>query len=248
MRETDVLPRPGLRDLSPGAIAGLIDHTALKPQTTEADVRRLCREARRYGFATVCVNPCYVGVAAADVQGSDVRVCTVIGFPLGATLAAAKAAEARLAIGAGAREVDMVLNVGLLKSGRYGAVEADVRAVVEAAQATSEEVEVLVKVILETALLSDEEKAIACVIAEEAGADFVKTSTGFSTGGATPADVALMRFVVGARMGVKASGGIRSLEEARAMVEHGATRLGASASVAIVDEAGGGTVSSAATY
>ena len=248
MREADVPLRPAPGDLPPGAIAGLIDHTALKPQTTEADVRRLCEEARRYGFAAVCVSPCYVGLAAEGVRATSVKACTVVGFPLGATLAAAKAEETRLAIEAGADEVDMVLNGGLLKSGRYGDVEADVRAVVEAARATSKSEEVLVKVILETALLSDEEKAVACVIAEAAGADFVKTSTGFSTGGATTSDVALMRLLVGDRMGVKASGGIRSLEDARAMVAHGATRLGASASVAIVGGAEGGTVSPAATY
>ena len=242
--EADVRPPPA-RDVAPEAIAALIDHTALKPQTKGADVRRLCEEARRYGFAAVCVNPCYVELAAADVEGTDVQVCTVVGFPLGATLAAAKAAEARLAIEAGADEVDMVLNVGLLKSGRYGDVEADVRAVVEAARRTSKGA--LVKVILETALLDDEEKALACVVAQAAGADFVKTSTGFSTGGATLADVALMRHVVGEKMGVKASGGIRSMGDARAMVERGATRLGASASVAIIGGEGG-TVSAAATY
>lgn len=242
-RVTEAPPAlPAEHELTPQALAGLIDHTALKPQTTEADVRQLCKEARRYGFASVCINPCYIELAAADVWGTDVKVCTVVGFPLGATLSTVKAAEAQRAVEAGADELDVVLNAGLLKSGRHRAVEADVRTVVEAARAVSKAV--LVKVILETALLTDEEKAIACVLADRAGAGFVKTSTGFSTGGATREDVALMRHMVGERLGVKASGGIRSFQEAQAMVEHGATRIGASASVAIVE----GTVSSEGTY
>ena len=233
-------PSPDAR-LTPQRLAGMIDHTALKPQTTEADVRRLCEEAQHHGFASVCVNPCYVRQAAADVQASPVKVCTVIGFPLGATLPGVKALEARQALAAGADEVDMVQNIGLLKSGRYADVQADVRGVVEAAQASGG---ALVKVILETALLTDVEKIIACVLAERAGADFVKTSTGFSTGGATPLDVALMRLAVGDRLGIKASGGIRSFEDARAVVAQGATRIGASSSVALME----GTVSTETSY
>lgn len=216
----------------PDDLARLIDHTALKPETTEADVRQLCDDARTYGFASVCVNPCYVALAAEAVDDTPVAVCTVIGFPLGATLSSVKATEAQDAIRAGADEVDMVLNVGLLKSEQYDRVEQDIRAVVGAVREASPEV--LVKVILETALLMDEEKVIACVLAQNAGADFVKTSTGFSSGGATVEDVALMRRVVGAEMGVKASGGVRTAEDARAMVAHGATRIGASGSVAIM--------------
>ena len=221
-------------DLAP-PLARVIDHTALKPETTEDEVRRLCDEARRYCFASVCINPCYVPLAAEQLRGTPVAVCTVIGFPLGATQTPVKASEAELAVRDGAAEVDMVLNIGLLKSGRYDYVERDVRAVVEAARASRRGTErALVKVILETALLTDEEKVIACVLAQNAGADFVKTSTGFSKGGATEADVALMRRAVGPQMGVKASGGVRSAEDARAMIARGATRIGASASVAIV--------------
>ena len=247
-REATSVPSPPAA-LTPQTLAGMIDHTALKPQTTEADVRQLCDEARRYGFASVCINPCYVQQAAADVQASPVKVCTVIGFPLGATLPAVKAEEARQAIKAGADEVDMVQNVGLLKSGRYADVQADIQAVVEAARTPHQargrrSGGALVKVILETALLTDEEKMIACVLAEAAGADFVKTSTGFSTGGATPEDIALMRLAVGDRLGIKASGGVRSFKEAQAVVAQGATRIGASSSVALVE----GTVSSASSY
>ncbi|MDX1546642.1 MAG: deoxyribose-phosphate aldolase [Rhodothermales bacterium] len=221
-------------DLAP-PLARVIDHTALKPETTEDEVRRLCDEARRYCFASVCINPCYVPLAAEQLRGTPVAVCTVIGFPLGATQTPVKASEAELAVRDGAAEVDMVLNIGMLKSGRYDYVERDVRAVVEAARASRRGTErALVKVILETALLTDEEKVIACVLAQNAGADFVKTSTGFSKGGATEADVALMRRAVGPKMGVKASGGVRSAEDARAMIARGATRIGASASVAIV--------------
>ena len=234
---------------TPRALAGMIDHTALKPQTTEADVRRLCEEAVRYEFASVCINPCYVQEAAADVRASPVKVCTVIGFPLGAAMAEVKAEETRQAIEAGADEVDMVQNIGLLKSGRYADVQADVRGVVEAARTPHQargrlSGGALVKVILETALLTDEEKVIACVLAEAAGADFVKTSTGFSTGGATPRDIALMRLAVGDRLGIKASGGIRSFSEAQAVVAQGATRIGASSSVALIE----GTVSSDPSY
>jgi len=224
-------------DLAP-PIARIIDHTALKPETTEDDIQSLCDEARRYCFASVCVNPCYVPLAADLLAGTPSAVCTVIGFPLGATQTAVKATEAELAVRDGATEVDMVLNVGKHKSGRYDYVEKDIRAVVEAARASRRGANgaqrALVKVILETVLLTDEEKVIACVLAQNAGADFVKTSTGFSRGGATAADVALMRRVVGETMGVKASGGVRSYEDAQTMVAHGATRIGASASVAIV--------------
>lgn len=220
-------------------VARLIDHTVLKPETTAEDIRALCAEARAHCFASVCVNPCYVPLAAEALRGAVPAVCTVIGFPFGANCAAVKAAETEQAIRDGATEVDMVINVGFLKSGMYAEVEEEIRAVVEAARRASGGA-VLVKVILETALLTDEEKVIACVLAQNAGADFVKTSTGFSTGGASPQDVALMRRVVGETMGVKASGGVRSYEDAMAMVAHGATRIGASASVAIVQGGAGG--------
>lgn len=213
------------------SIAKLIDHTALKPQTTQADVRRLCAEAAEYGFASVCVNPCRVALCAELLQGTGVKVCTVIGFPLGAATPAVKAFEADQAIRQGASEVDMVLNVGALKDGDYDLVRADIAAVTEAAKGKA-----LVKVILETCLLTDEEKRIACRLAKEAGAEFVKTSTGFSTGGATAEDIALMRGEVGAEMGVKASGGIRDYAAARAMVQAGASRIGASAGVQIVEQ------------
>ena len=224
-------------------MARLIDHTLLKPEATEAQVDDLCAEARRYCFASVCVNPVHVPRAVRHLGGSPVGICTVVGFPLGATTSTAKAFEAEEAVRTGATEVDMVLAIGLLKSGAHEAVERDVRAVVEAAKGRVAR-GALVKVILETALLTDEEKVIACVLSQNAGADFVKTSTGFAKGGATPADVALMRRVVGARMGVKASGGVRSREDAEALVASGATRIGASASVAIV----GGTGGSASGY
>ena len=218
-------------------VARLIDHTVLKPDTTAEHIRDLCQEARANCFASVCVNPCYVPLAADALRGATSAVCTVIGFPFGANRAPIKAAEAEQAIRDGAEEVDMVLNIGFLKSGMFAEAEEDIRSVVRASRETPG-AKVLVKVILETALLTDEEKVIACVLAQNAGADFVKTSTGFSTGGASPQDVALMRRVVGETMGVKASGGVRSYEDAMQMVAHGATRIGASASVAIVQ---GGT-------
>ncbi|WP_054685897.1 deoxyribose-phosphate aldolase, partial [Rhodothermus marinus] len=196
--------------MTPQELARLIDHTALKPDTTEARIRTLCEEARRYGFAAVCVNPCYVPLAAELLRGSEVAVCTVVGFPLGANRTAIKAAEAEQAIRDGAAELDMVLNIGFLKSGRLQEVLEDIRAVVDVARAARPPAgrdRILVKVILETALLTDAEKETACRLALEAGADFVKTSTGFAGGGATVEDVALMRRVVGDRMGVKASGG-----------------------------------------
>jgi deoxyribose-phosphate aldolase len=213
------------------SIAKCIDHTVLKPQTTEAAVRKLCAEAAQYGFASVCVNPCWVALCADLLKDTEVDVCTVIGFPLGANTSAVKAFEAAEAIRQGATEVDMVLNVGALKDGNADLVRADIAAVVEVARGKA-----LVKVILETCLLTDEEKRIACRLAKEAGADYVKTSTGFSTGGATEADIALMRAEVGPEMGVKASGGIRDYATAQAMIRAGASRIGASAGVQIVAE------------
>jgi deoxyribose-phosphate aldolase len=213
------------------SIAKCIDHTVLKPQTTEAAVRTLCQEAAQYGFASVCVNPCWVSLCADLLKGTEVAVCTVIGFPLGANIPAVKAFEAAEAIRQGATEVDMVLNVGALKDGNHALVQEDIAAVVAAAKGKA-----LVKVILETCLLTEEEKRIACRLAKAAGADYVKTSTGFSTGGATEADIALMRAEVGAEMGVKASGGIRDYATAQAMLRAGASRIGASAGVQIVAE------------
>ncbi|MEX0820531.1 MAG: deoxyribose-phosphate aldolase [Rhodothermales bacterium] len=212
------------------ALAGRIDHTALGPATSIEEIEWLCGEARRYRFASVCVPPCYVEMAAAWLTGEPVAVCTVVGFPLGTTHPEAKVRESVLAAGDGATEIDMVLNVGMLKSHEFGYVGEDIRAVVRAVQHRG----ILVKVILETGLLTDEEKVAACILAQRAGADFVKTSTGFSSGGATARDVELMRRVVGDSMGVKAAGGIRTAQDARRMLEHGASRIGASASVAIV--------------
>ena len=211
------------------AIARLIDHTVLKPQATEADIVRVCREAVDYGFASVCVNPYYVPLVADMVRGSKVLTCTVVGFPLGANMPETKRAETSRAVADGAQEVDMVINVGALKSARYDWVRHDIEQVVDAAHNG----DAVVKVILETALLTDEEKIIACEIARDAGAEFVKTSTGFGPGGATTDDVALMRRVVGKEMGVKASGGIGSRQDAAAMIAAGATRIGASAGVRI---------------
>ncbi|HEY6121063.1 MAG TPA: deoxyribose-phosphate aldolase [Pyrinomonadaceae bacterium] len=213
----------------------LIDHTLLKPEASDDDIKRLCAEAAQYHFASVCVNPTWVRAAACNLHGSGVPVCTVIGFPLGANLPDVKAYEARRAIFDGAREVDMVINVGALKSDDDCLVEFDIRSVVEAAH----EYNAICKVIIETALLTDDEKVRACLAAKNAGADFVKTSTGFSKGGATVADVALMRRTVGSDLGVKASGGVKGLEDARKMVEAGATRIGASVGVKIAQEAAG---------
>ncbi len=221
----------------------LIDHTLLKPEATEDDIKHLCEEAAKFRFASVCVNPTWVRAAACHLHGTGVPVCTVIGFPLGATLADVKAYEARRAIFDGAREVDMVINVGALKSGDDCAVENDIRAVASVAHESN----VTCKVIIETALLTDDEKVRACLAAKNAGADFVKTSTGFSKGGATVADVALMRRTVGNELGVKASGGVKGLDDARKMVEAGATRIGASVGVRIAQEAAGGVPSSNAT-
>lgn len=209
-------------------LARLIDHTVLKPEATESDIRILCAEAREHCFASVCVSPAWVPLAAVELRGASSVVCTVIGFPHGAQRTPVKAFEAEVAVQDGASEIDMVIGIGRLKSHLYDEVEDDIRAVISAARGQT------VKVILETALLTDEEKVIACVLAQNAGADFVKTSTGFASHGATPEDVALMRRVVGDGMGVKASGGIRSVDDAYEMVEHGATRLGASAGIAIL--------------
>jgi deoxyribose-phosphate aldolase len=213
-----------------GNIARMIDHTLLKPEATPKDIEKLCLEAIQYQFASVCVNPCYVRLASEILKGRKVKVCTVIGFPLGANRTETKVFETEKAIEDGAEEVDMVMNIGMLKGGYYEYVEQDIKAVVNVAHRNN----VLVKVILETALLTDEEKVKACLLAKRANADFVKTSTGFSKGGATAGDVALMRRVVGTAMGVKASGGIRSYEEALQMIRSGADRIGASASVKIV--------------
>ena len=225
--------------------ASLVDHTLLKPEASEADIRRLCEEAAQYHFASVCVNPTWVKSSACVLRGSGVPVCTVVGFPLGATLADVKAYETRRAIFDGAREIDMVINIGALKSGDDCAVEYDIRSVVEAAHGEG----VLVKTIIETALLTDDEKVRACLAAKRAGADFVKTSTGFAKSGATVADVALMRRTVGHDMGVKAAGGVKGISDARAMVEAGATRIGASVGVKIAQEAAGQkTSATAAAY
>ncbi|MDH3754799.1 MAG: deoxyribose-phosphate aldolase [Acidimicrobiia bacterium] len=211
-------------------MAEYIDHTALKPDTTADDIDVLCGEAEQYHFASVCVNPSWVKRAAANLRGSDVKVCSVIGFPLGATTAQIKATEARQVIRDGAREVDMVINIGALKSGDHQTVLTDIEKVVDSAHESG----AIVKVILETALLTDEEKVIASSLAKRAKADFVKTSTGFSGGGATVYDVALMRETVGPDMGVKASGGVRTAADVEDMIAAGATRIGASAGVQIV--------------
>ncbi|KYC76248.1 Deoxyribose-phosphate aldolase [Bacillus licheniformis] len=210
-------------------IARMIDHTTLKPDTVKSEIEALCKEARVYGFASVCVNPCWVKLCAELLKESEVKVCTVIGFPLGAASPETKAFETRQAIADGAGEVDMVINIGALKDRDTGTVEHDIRAVTDAADGKA-----LVKVIIETSLLTDEEKRLACEPAVKAGADFVKTSTGFSGGGATVRDIKLMREAVGPDIGVKASGGVRDKESALAMIEAGATRIGASAGVSIV--------------
>jgi deoxyribose-phosphate aldolase len=219
-------------NLYPREIARLIDHTLLKPDATRTQVESLCREAREYGFATVCVNPFWARLCADLLRGCETRVCTVAGFPLGACHPEVKALEAARAVADGAAEVDMVMNLGALKSGDYRLVHRDVAGVVAACHPCG----ALVKVIIEAALLSDEEKVRACVAARAAGADFVKTSTGFGPGGATAADVALMRRVVGPEMGVKAAGGVRDLKSAQAMIDAGADRIGASVGVKIVQE------------
>ena len=208
-----------------------IDHTILKPETTQEQVEKILSEAKEYDFASVCVNPTWVSLAAESLKDTDVKVCTVIGFPLGANTSAVKAFETKDAIANGADEIDMVINIGALKAGNDALVLDDIKAVVDASG------DKLVKVIIETCLLTDDEKVRACQLSKEAGADYVKTSTGFSTGGATVADVALMRKTVGPDMGVKASGGARSYEDAIAFIEAGASRIGASSGVAIMNGA-----------
>ena len=224
------------------AVASMIDHTLLKPDATRKDIDALCREASEYGFASVCVNPTWVAECSRLLRDSAVKVCSVVGFPLGATTADTKHYETRRAIFDGAREIDMVINVGALKSGELRLVERDI----EAVAGPCRDAGVISKVIIEAALLTNEEKVTACTVAKAAGADFVKTSTGFGPGGATAADVALMRRVVGEEMGVKAAGGVRDLEGLKAMVAAGATRIGASAGVRIVQESRGEKPSSGA--
>lgn len=244
-RKTRKVVEAGAARISAGAavgpiesdIARLIDHTLLKPEATRADVSKLCQEALKFGFASVCVNPWNVSQAAEILRGSHVLVCTVVGFPLGATLPQVKVFETEEAIKLGAQEIDMVINVGALKSKQDDAVEADIRGVVEASHRGG----AICKVILETALLSTEEKVRGSLAAKNTGADFVKTSTGFGPGGATAEDVRLMRAVVGGEIGVKAAGGVRSFEDVQKMVEAGATRIGASASIKILEQAKGGT-------
>lgn len=210
-------------------ISQYIDHTLLKPESRQDQIDKLIREAKTYNFASVCINPTWVSYAAKALEGTDIKVCTVIGFPLGATTSAVKAFETKDAISHGADEVDMVINIGQAKSGHFAFVEEDIRAVVEASG------DKLVKVIIETCLLTDKEKIKACQAAVAAGADFVKTSTGFSTAGARLDDVRLMRQTVGPDVGVKAAGGTRSLEDAQAFIEAGATRIGTSAGVTIME-------------
>jgi deoxyribose-phosphate aldolase len=220
---------------APDGVSGMIDHTLLKPDASRADIEKLCREAAEFRFATVCVNPAWVALAAARLRGTGVGVCSVVGFPLGATTADVKHYETRRAIYDGATEIDMVINIGALKSGDLRTVERDIESVIEPCRQCG----VVSKVIIEAALLTDEEKITACTLAKAAGADFVKTSTGFASGGATAPDVALMRRVVGADMGVKAAGGVRDLEGLKAMLAAGATRVGASAGVKIVQQSKG---------
>ncbi len=207
----------------------LIDHTALKPNTNKESILKLIAEAKTYDFASVCVNPCWVALAHQELKNTDVKVCTVIGFPLGANTIEVKVFETKDAIEKGAQEIDMVINIAMLKDKEYDYVENEIHQIVEAAKDKA-----IVKVIIETCLLTDEEKIKACELSQKAGADFVKTSTGFSTGGATVHDIALMRKTVGAEMGVKASGGVHTHEEALAMVEAGATRIGASVGVKLL--------------
>ena len=220
---------------APAGVASMIDHTLLKPDATRANIEDLCREAAQFKFATVCVNPTWVALASRLLAGSGVGVCSVVGFPLGATTADVKGYETQRAIFDGAREIDMVINVGALKSGDLRAVERDLEAVTSPCRSCG----ALSKVIIEAALLTDDEKITACTLAKAAGADYVKTSTGFASGGATAADVALMRRVVGAEMGVKAAGGVRDFEGMKAMIAAGATRVGASAGVKIVQQSRG---------
>ncbi len=222
---------PGVgNEIGNSHLARMIDHTILKPEATEDDIRQLCAEAKQYNFASVCVNPSFVPLCSSLLKGTPVKVCTVIGFPLGANSTSIKRKEADEALENGATELDMVINIGMLKSGKFDYVFNDINQVALA----TKKYRAITKVIIETALLTDEEKVKACLIAKSAKADFVKTSTGFSKGGATAGDIALMRYVVGSAVGVKASGGIRSHEDAAKMIESGADRIGASASVKIV--------------
>ena len=216
------------------AIEKYIDHTLLKPEATTEAIRKVCAEAREHGFMSVCVNTCHCSLVAKELEGSGVKTCCVVGFPLGAMATEAKAFEALCAVGKGADEVDMVINIGAAKDGNWELVEADIRAVVNAAHEGHPGRRALVKVIIETCLLTDEEKVKACECSMRAGADYVKTSTGFSTGGATPEDVALMRRVVGDKLGVKASGGVRTPEDAERMIQAGASRLGTSNGVKLL--------------
>ena len=227
---------------SAGGVAGMIDHTLLNPDATRQEIETLCREAAQYGFASVCVNPTWVALCARLLRDNPVKVCSVVGFPLGATTTDTKHFETRRAIFDGACEIDMVINIGALKSGDLHAVERDM----EAVTGPCREMRAVSKVIIEAAFLTDDEKITACTLAKAAGADFVKTSTGFGPGGATAHDVALMRRVVGAEMGVKAAGGVRDLEALKAMVAAGATRIGASAGVRIVQESHGQQATGAA--
>ncbi len=224
----------GRISLSKLELAGLIDHTLLKPEATPEDIEGLCKVAKEYRFATVCVNSCYVGIASKELSGFETGICTVVGFPLGANDPTVKATEAATAVRAGASEVDVVINIGYLKSGMLEQVKADLEGVVHAVRRVN--AGVVVKVILETCLLNNLEKVEACRLAIAAGADFVKTSTGFGKGGATISDVTLLKHTVGPGIGVKASGGIRDLSTALAMVEAGANRLGTSSGVAILNE------------
>ena len=221
--------QPQTNEYSPQSLAKYIDHTLLKPQASLEQIKKVCDEARQHRFASVCVNPNYIGYVAKQLEGSGVAPCVVIGFPLGATIPEVKAAETKAVVTLGAKEVDMVINIGAVKSADWQLVKKDIEAVVEAARGNA-----LVKVIIETCLLTDEEKVKACTVAKLAGADFVKTSTGFSTGGATEEDIKLMRQTVGPSMGVKASGGVRDYASAVTMIKSGATRLGTSSGVKIV--------------
>ena len=222
------LPVDRIRRSSPGEMAKFIDHTLLKPEASWEEIRQLCEEAKVHSFVTVCINPFWVSECCRILERSDSKVCTVTGFPLGACTTGTKVKEAGQSVENGAREVDMVMNIGALKSGRYELVENDIRSVVGAIEG------ITVKVILETCLLTDEEKIIACILSQRAGAKFVKTSTGFNKAGATSRDVALMRNVVGDSLGVKASGGIRTYEDACKMIQSGANRIGTSSGVSIV--------------
>ncbi len=232
--ENELPPAPETLQQPQGAeVAHWIDHTILKPEATVHQVKQICQEALEYNFASVCINPVFVPLATGLLQGSEVETCTVVGFPLGATLPTVKMAETLTVMSMGATEIDMVINIGALKAEAYGQVLNDIDVVVAAAHNQR----AIVKVIIETALLTRQEKIVACLLCKQAKADFVKTSTGFSTAGATIEDIELMRSVVGAKMGVKAAGGVRNLNDARAMINAGATRLGASAGVAIMQEA-----------